>query len=358
VCLLPTADAAARKQFDEPVPSTFIPAAITAPSAHTWLVLGSVPCKRYQHCTALVRSGDSGRHWRRVNAPAVPFATDAPVADAAKRIVFANERDGWIYGGSMWSTHDGGVHWQRVSVPSRAVVSDVAISGGRIYVLAVRCTKSGASCRDAAVLKSGIASDVLRATHGLPRLALGTATFVGSLSPAGSSIYLSAQISQEGRTRTALYSNAGGAWGQRRAPCNNAAVPPRLAAHDLSGLYAICSAIPGAGQQLKHLYASKDGGRHWRRRTDPPTKGYASDVAAPARGVLYLASGRGAIAVTRNGGSNWSTSAPIGAGDGWGQLVFVTPKLGIALPWNLTVKFVAVTHDGGRSWPAVRLIGH
>ena len=40
----------------------------------------------------------------------------------------------------------------------------------------------------------------------------------------------------------------------------------------------------------------------------------------------------------------------LGAGDGWGQLMFVGPNTGLALPWNANLRYVATTNNGGKMW--------
>jgi hypothetical protein len=100
------------------------PAAVSEPfqvvsasfvSADRGFVLGTTGC-RQASCTVLLATNDGGRTWERTTAPPAPVRTGAPTGDGIRTIRFANERDGWAFGGGLFSTHDGGRSWSLLRV--------------------------------------------------------------------------------------------------------------------------------------------------------------------------------------------------------------------------------------------------
>jgi photosystem II stability/assembly factor-like uncharacterized protein len=101
-----------------PVPRGFVPLSVTAVSPTTFWVLGTAPC-RAQPCTSLVRTTDGGRSFVGLHAPVAgtPGGDGTVGRTTVTDVRFADTRDGWVYGGALFSTHDGGASWRRVEMP-------------------------------------------------------------------------------------------------------------------------------------------------------------------------------------------------------------------------------------------------
>jgi hypothetical protein len=90
------------------------PLSLTATgTAHQW-VLGSTPggtCGT-RRCATLFTTGDGGSSWRTLGQlPARP-TTGRLSPHTVSQVRFAGDgRDGWVYGGALWSTHDYGRTW-------------------------------------------------------------------------------------------------------------------------------------------------------------------------------------------------------------------------------------------------------
>jgi photosystem II stability/assembly factor-like uncharacterized protein len=150
-------------------------------------------------------------------------------------------------------------------------------------------------------------------------------------------------------------------WRPLRHPCGRAAraTEPQLALATATHGWILCLGQPGAGQQLKAIYETRDGGRSWRlratdflgvkRRGNIPGDGYASGISFLANGHGWLAETRGSFWETRDGGTRWR-SLPISRPDvveaHAAQLL--SDRVGVALIFYS--RRLAVTRDGGRSW--------
>ena len=94
-----------------PVPASFEPGSVSFPSTTTGFLLGTSPCA-HGPCTALLTSGDAGSTWTRRPAPHVPYASpSSSSSQAVSHVVFADASNGWLYGPSLWVTHDGASSW-------------------------------------------------------------------------------------------------------------------------------------------------------------------------------------------------------------------------------------------------------
>ncbi len=150
-----------------PVVGTFNPVSVTFVSLSTGWALGGAPCARSDNCLAFRETLDGGRTWwprplpvalvkaadRKVGA--YPAFTLSQCCDGALNIRFADQRDGWIYGGllvpgqvpstvsigpDLWSTHNAGLTWQPVhpfrTLAAERPIFDVEAAGGRVYAMA------------------------------------------------------------------------------------------------------------------------------------------------------------------------------------------------------------------------------
>ena len=111
------------------VPAGFQPMSASFVSPSSGFVLGGVGCTHGNPiCRArLAATTDGGAQWHFAGAPDVLLFYGAgdllTQASRVSGVVFANSRDGWLYGPGLYATHDGGAHWQRISLGGNIVPS-------------------------------------------------------------------------------------------------------------------------------------------------------------------------------------------------------------------------------------------
>lgn len=130
-----------------------------------------------------------------------------------------------------------------------------------------------------------------------------------------------------------------------------------MAAIDDRTIWIVCGSQPGAGSQQKQLITSSDGGLQWSYPPNPPSSGYVQSLAmsGPTSGLTgWLASARGPLYVTPDGGRTWSLADGRGvsvdlAGSGAVDVAFTDPLHG----WAATSDEIFRTTDGGLHWTGV-----
>jgi photosystem II stability/assembly factor-like uncharacterized protein len=154
--------------------------------------------------------------------------------------------------------------------------------------------------------------------------------------------------------------NGGRTWQRRPSPCAQAVafgalvdlVTPQLG-------WLVCLGQPGAGNQEKAVFRTRDGGATWRPaggRID--SYGYPEGIAVAADGFGLLWESRGTLYATRDGGAHWQAEPRVarreidfgrGAAAFPGGIGFVLLGHGGGLSARLLE-----TRDGGRRWSVVR----
>jgi photosystem II stability/assembly factor-like uncharacterized protein len=140
-------------------------------------------------------------------------------------------------------------------------------------------------------------------------------------------------------------SDGGATWQVLPAPCTpSLGTSAVIGASSPSDLWVVCGGVPGAGQQLKQLGRSVDGGAHW-TTSDLSSSGYVADLAVTSASHGWLAFGRGPLSVTVDGGRTWRTSIENNEA-GIAFVRFVDPLHG----WAATTQQLYRTSDGGMHW--------
>ncbi len=116
--------------------------------------------------------------------------------------------------------------------------------------------------------------------------------------------------------------------------------------------YAVCGSEPGAGNQLKWLYQTTDGGKTWRERASDkqlPEYGYVSELRFFDREHGLMLTERGGIYATADGGLKWRGSF-YNPGEGTIYWSFPDRRDIYVTAWD---NGVFVSHDLGRTWKRV-----
>ncbi len=121
--------------------------------------------------------------------------------------------------------------------------------------------------------------------------------------------------------------------------------------------WIVCAGQPGAGQQLKAVYRTSDGGGTWRRLSGALSgSGYVYGASFARDGFGLIWEGRGTLYVTRDGGSRWTAKPRVakpeldfGAGG-----VALSGGRGLVLLWrgDRSERLFA-TRNFGHSWQLV-----
>lgn len=128
--------------------------------------------------------------------------------------------------------------------------------------------------------------------------------------------------------------------------------------------WVVCSFQPGAGQQPKDVWSTRDAGVTWRlvNRASPYAKavgrglcvcGYPAGIEMTAGGAGWLWMARGHFYATRDGGRSW-TMLPISAPEivEGRSASLLSDRVGYALFGHRPA--LRFTRDGGRTWTVVR----
>ena len=322
-----------------PVPRGFQPASMTFVSASEGWVLGTAPCA-HKPCTSVLRTTDGGRSWVGIPAPGFPLAP-ASWLGGLHHLRFADPLDGFAFGSQLWVTHNGGAGWRRVPMPGK--IADLEASAGVVY--AAVTDRHGR----VTVFRSRARGGVWLPVPGLPAHVRGSAT-LGTITLHGTAGWVI--------LGNRLYATqSGSAWVREPARC--AFGMASVGAFDTRRVTLLCVGEPATGNALKVLYASGDGGAHFRRAGAPPVSGDGFDLLAqPAPQHIFLATTSAAswLYVSGNGGRTWGQSLFISdGGAGWSDFGFTASSQGAAIDGNLlSGSHMYMTRDAGRTWHAIR----
>ncbi len=307
-----------------------------------------------QDCTSLAGTANYGGNWYGVSAPVTP----GPDGDmGVSQLRFANPKDGWAFGPSLWETADGGWPWRQVATGGLRV-TDLEAVGNRAFAVAARCTGTG---RDFASDCTSFSLYTLVAGSRSWTPVAVPASFLHMTASQASSATLVISAGTTGYLLTptgAVLSGpvSGGAWrlaGQ--APCepgpaqaNGQPADAQLAAGPK--LLLTCEPGSGAGSGQVTLYSSSDGAS-WQLVGAVPATGTATSLASATSGQVVLATTAG-IYYSANGGTTWQQAPVSGSApaDGFSYVGMTNSDQGVAVPAEASLGEIFVTSNGGQAW--------
>jgi photosystem II stability/assembly factor-like uncharacterized protein len=289
----------------------------------------------------VVATTDGGAHWTDVSALSVPD-------EYASGIAFGTRHDGWIFGEALLVTHDGGRRWSRLRFADERRITSLSAVGSTVWAILERCVD----------VSSDQACDTLMASDDGGRTWRNSAAHIVGTSGAivrldRDRAWISSFATGANPWRLIETSDGGRTWRARKAPCSSSDLSSVFAAEAPDDLWVVCGSEPGAGNQIKVSYRSRDGGVSWARASkELPEGGYVSRLVV-ADGVGWLALQRSAPLVSRDGGRSWRTAGIRTDDDfsGFGGFDFVDPSHG----WIPNYGMIFRTTDGGHTWTSVSL---
>lgn len=312
-------------------------ASFTSPS---WgVALGSSDCAAGQACPAQLQvTADGGGHWRAMPAPNVQVEGNAPGKPIVDQVVFANHRDGWLYGaGGAWYTSNGGGRWQRLQL--EGTPRAMAASAKAAYAVVEPSNGSRAK-----LLTSPIGRVAWVSADGI------TASYT-ALTVHGSAAWLAGA--------TNLWATADGVhwhhYGLRcPAPPGERYYPAGLAATSASRLAILCAGNSAMGQEVKEVLLSSDGGKTVKLGGQAPSEGMAGLIAVtPGHPDWITVTAGVSLDYSRDGGRTWIELNYAQRGVPWGYLAFVSESTGWASCGWMSQSDeggLLKTSNSGRSW--------
>ncbi|HMK62438.1 MAG TPA: hypothetical protein VK386_02370, partial [Acidimicrobiales bacterium] len=265
----------------------------------------------------------------------------------------------WIFGPSLFATHDGGASWQRVDLGASVV--SLETSGGYVDALVSPCT-TGNPCTGPLELyqasaTGGSFSSVLTgpsvSSSPITEEAVSVHSPVGFVNMSGGSDATPVLYATEN-----LADPSG--WKPFPDPCAVAGSDSgfvSFVAPDTTSLYTLCSGTPAAGSVMKSVVETTGGVSHVAGTA--PTGGDAEALAVSLSSetmVVAAASGASFLYRSTDGGSSWTTAESYSDGGiGFGDVGFTTSTQGVAIhglpgpPLDYSSRLL-MTEDGGAIW--------
>lgn len=313
------------------------------------------------------RTSDGGHTWSSPLRVA-PLTLSADGGAPHFGVRFADESQGWVYGDGIYASSDAGRTWIDTGV--RSHVFDVAPGGDSFWAMTGCDVSTSATCAPVLLWWDKGAQTWRPAPHQPPVVSSRTVHLIR----VGAARAFIAEITERGvglaGTRLIATDDGGATWRLLPNPCGVGFGGFPLATADGVHVWVVCASEPGAGEQLKDVYTTSDGGNTWVLRAETDLQGHRGQISVSGYvGLLALASSdtgfltmaRSDIYRSTDGGVTW-VRAGLGLGEGFfPALWFVDATHGWVSAWGNTGategKVVLYrTVDAGASWTLVSAV--
>ncbi len=340
----PTTTTTTTTPVARPVPASFAPVALSAPSARDIWILGNAHCSSGS-CAALVHSTDGGLHFAAATAPSARAGT-------LDSIRFATPDDGYVYDGHafgrtapLWVTDDGGSHWRQAPFGNLLALGT---GGGKAFAITATCANG--NCHRVELRTAPVGGN----TWSEETIESGPIDPLVAMTVSGSSIWLSvSDTSSTHANQTLLVTlDAGRSFAAEQSPCVTG-LAGALSASSANVVWAICPT-----GMLATASRTTDTGKTWSTLDVGRELANSSQLVPASDTTAVLATGDQAqLLRTTNGGSSFSVVQPVSAGY-WNHIDFADAAHAYALrivgTGQAAPKLYA-SGDGGATWRLVPL---
>jgi photosystem II stability/assembly factor-like uncharacterized protein len=321
---------------------SFPPLSVSAVGPNVYWVLGSAPCAGRQ-CAALDYTADAGATFTRIGHNGAggempPVPTTVEDGTTVRDVRFGDAKNGWLYGGAFYTTHDGGSTWSAdTSLPNDVV--DVAAASGHVWAVALSAQNGSESY------------GLYHATYGSSGTGTWTKVPLGAsiiaqpgLAVVNQTAFLLAQVGN-GQDETFVVAGDGKSLVSQPAPCASSGNTVSVAGD--SALWIRC-----AGDNTISVFVSNDHAVHWQAVSAASAAVLVGGVDAThaliesTDGMHLISTAGDSVPVPYAPGAD-ARSLP-------GFIGFTTTKLGFIVTDGTGAQLWRTT-DGGLTWSVVNL---
>jgi photosystem II stability/assembly factor-like uncharacterized protein len=195
----------------------FRPALLSAVSPRQLWVVSSGDCGTASCQDRLSVSHNAGRRWHSLPTPPARLGNGDQATATVDELTFADRRDGWLSGPTLWATHDGGRRWRRVRLPGE--VQQLGVSEDDVWVVVGKC-RADRGCSSYRLMRSPVDADRFTAVH-LP-VALGHGGAPPALGIRGGTVAVLSTLHPSSKADAAdleLSTTNGATWTVHQTPC-------------------------------------------------------------------------------------------------------------------------------------------
>lgn len=123
-----------------PVPTGFQPESVTAITESDFWVLGATGCSTSGCASEILHTVDAGRSFQAIHVPPSYFLAGndpTPGPPTVTDIRFADPSNGWVFGDTLWATHNGGATWTQITIGGSLQMVNQLEPGANGYVYGV-----------------------------------------------------------------------------------------------------------------------------------------------------------------------------------------------------------------------------